>query len=377
MHLTLHLTRSCNLRCDYCYAPPQACEPMSVEVGRKAMDVGLERGMGSCGVVFFGGEPLLQKERIYELIEYGRQVRKDRKGMFHFKITTNGMLLDDAFIEYACREDLIVAMSMDGIRPAHDAHRKTADGRPTFEILYPRLKALLKAKPYSSVIMIVNPDTVRFMAESVSFLFDEGVRYLILSPNYAAGWGTEDLEALQKQYQRLARQYIQWTRRGRKFYFSPFEVKIASRIHADRTGQLRCDLGMRQISVDPEGYLFPCVQFPRAGKESDWCIGHVDRGIDGDAWTRIRTLACQPKQPCRDCAVESRCFHTCACLNWQTGGSITEASPILCKHEQMVIPIADRIAEKLYAQRDRMFIQKHYNDLYPYLSLVEDQLSGA
>ena len=40
MHLTLHLTRACNLRCDYCYAPPQGDAGMSLDVGRDALRLG-------------------------------------------------------------------------------------------------------------------------------------------------------------------------------------------------------------------------------------------------------------------------------------------------------------------------------------------------
>ena len=59
MHLTLHLTTACNMRCSYCYAPPHDGAPMSEEIGRKAMQLASRLSSGaSCGIVFFGGEPL-------------------------------------------------------------------------------------------------------------------------------------------------------------------------------------------------------------------------------------------------------------------------------------------------------------------------------
>ena len=63
MHLTLHLTRACNLRCDYCYAPPQDGAPMYFATGRRALELGSRLNSGSCGIVFFGGEPLLCSRR--------------------------------------------------------------------------------------------------------------------------------------------------------------------------------------------------------------------------------------------------------------------------------------------------------------------------
>jgi uncharacterized protein len=377
MHLTLHLTRDCNFSCDYCYAKPATPGLMSIEVGQKAVRLGLERNLGSCGIVFFGGEPLLVKDRIFELVEFGRKIEKAGEGRFHFKTTTNGLLLDEAFLEYACREDILIAMSFDGIKKAHDAHRKTNSKEGTFDLLLPRLRMLMKARPYSSVLMVINPDTVKYLEESVSFLLEEGVRYLIISLNYAGPWDEETMAILEEQYKKLAKLYVKWTKQGRKFYLSPFEVKIALHVKKDDADNLRCDLGMRQLSVDPEGYLYPCVQFTKTGPKSQWCIGDVDSGINAEAWSRIRQLGCGQKEPCIKCAINRRCLHTCACLNWQATGNANMVSPVLCRHEQMLVSIADQIAEKLYSQRNREFISKHYNDAYPLLSLLEDQLSGA
>lgn len=377
MHLTLHLTRSCNMRCRYCYAPPKACEPMSLETARRAIDLGVSASGGSCGVVFFGGEPLLHKDLIRQTIEYGQSLQATDKGRLHYKLTTNGLLLDDEFLEYAAKTGIILAMSFDGVREAHDAHRQLPDGRGTFDILLPRLKRLMEVKPYSSIIMVVNPDTAEHYADSVTFLLDQGVRYIITALNYSGPWDEESFQTLEEQYQKLARLYAKWTRAGRKFYFSPFEVKIASHVHADRCDELRCDLGARQNSVDPEGYLYPCVQFPKAGPESPWCLGNVRDGIDPQAHQRVREIAKRPKEPCNTCALERRCLETCACLNWQTTGSIENVSPVLCRHERMITPIADKLAQSLFEERNALFIQKHYNDCYPLLSLLEDQLSGA
>ena len=47
-------------------------------------------------------------------------------------------------------------------------------------------------------------------------------------------------------------------------------------------------------------------------------------------------------------------------------------TPVQCAHEQLLTPIADYVAEKLYRDRNALFIHKHYNKAYPVVSLVED-----
>jgi uncharacterized protein len=374
MHLTLHLTTACNMRCSYCYAPPHDGAPMSAAIGRAALDLGARLTTESCGVVFFGGEPLLCKDRIADIVDYARHLERNRAGRFHFKITTNGLALDDEWLDYAVRNDILIAMSFDGVQAAHDSHRRLPGGGGTYDVLLARLKTLLAIRPYASVLMAVNPDTARYLADSVEFLLDLGARYLIVSLNYAADWTEPDFAVLGKQFKRLGRKYIEWTRAGRKFYLSPFEVKLSSHINRHCWQKERCELAQRQLSVDPQGYLFPCVQFPRAGRDSEWCLGHVETGIDEDARRRIHDQSETDKAACQGCALNNRCHNTCGCLNWQTTGTINGISPVLCRYEQMLTPIADRVGEKLYKKRDPLFLHKHYNAAYPVLSLLEDAL---
>ncbi len=377
MHLTLHLTRACNLRCSYCYAPPQPHPGMTLETGRRVLQFGAKTTEGSCGIVFFGGEPLLHKDLIRDLVAEARDMERRGEGSFHFKLTTNGLRLDEAFLQFALEEDILVAMSLDGVREAHDRYRRLPDGRPSFDLLLPKLRMLLRARPYASVLMVVNPDTAPRLAESVAFLLDEGCRYVIVSLNYAAAWQEADFEELARQYERLADLYIEWTRRGRKFYLSPFEVKISSHIQGEDVCKEHCELGIRQISVDPQGFLFPCVQFTIAGPESRWCIGDVVSGIDEARRNRLRDESQDEKEPCRQCAIRRRCHNTCGCLNWQTTGSVAQVSPVLCRYEQMLIPLADRIGETLYREGNALFLSKHYNPAHAMLSLLEDQRGDA
>lgn len=345
---------------------------MSVETGRKAMEFGSKLTQGSCGIVFFGGEPLLKRDLIYQLVDYGYHLERYRAGRFHYKITTNGLLLDDEFLDYSIRHNILIALSCDGITAAHDSHRRLANGEPSFTIVEQRLKRLLAVRPYSSVLLVINPDTAPNLSQSIQWLIDQSCRYLIVSLNYAAAWTEADFRILKREFEKLGDLYIQWTREGKKFYFSPFEVKLSSHINQHNYQKERCELAQRQISVDPDGNLFPCVQFTKAGRNSDWRIGDLDEGINEEARQRLYRMSVEDKESCRTCAIKNRCNNTCGCLNWQTTGGINTVSPALCRYEQMLMPIADRVGNTLYKKRNPHFIQKHYNAAYPVLSLLED-----
>ena len=318
----------------------------------------------NCGIIFFGGEPLLCQSQIWAVMRWC----EDRQpGRFHYKVTTNGTLLDAAFMEQADRFGLHVALSHDGVREAHDATRVDAAGAGTFERVQRALDVLLERRPYSPVMMTVNPETVGTFARSVQWLHSQGVQYLIASLNYAGHWTDAAMATLRKEYLTLATWHEANYRAERKFYFSPFDKRIASHIFPERGNS--CRLGKRQISVAPDGKLYPCVQF--VGRD-EYCIGTAATGIDMARREAIFQCNELDKPTCAGCALERRCHNKCGCLNIQTTGQLDRIPAALCENERMVFPIVDRLAERLYKNRDVMFIQRHYNPAFPILSFLED-----
>ena len=369
MHYTLHLTNRCNLRCDYCYVD-HGENDMSIETARAAVDLA-GKNAKRAGLIFFGGEPLLRRALIYDTAAYARALEKETGCRYFFKITTNGLLLDDEFLEFARREGFFVALSLDGTRRAHDMHRHDAQGRGCYDQVADAARRLLKIKPYSPVLMTLRPDTLPGYAAGVEALFGMGFAYVVASLDYSADWRDEHLPELERQYELLAGLYERKTLAEDKFYFSPFEVKISSHVNSRTYCRERCELGLRQLSVGPDGALYPCVQFVG---DPAFRLGDVWRGVDEAARQALYLRNEEEKPGCDACAIRARCNHYCACLNRQATGSIDNISPMLCAHERIVLPIADALAERLYTRGSALFIQKQYNEFYPLASLAEDKL---
>ena len=76
MHVTLHLTNACNLACGYCYECHQK-DYMTAETAKKAALLAAGKGQSSCGIVFFGGEPLLCRDVIYRAAVLEIQYQQD------------------------------------------------------------------------------------------------------------------------------------------------------------------------------------------------------------------------------------------------------------------------------------------------------------
>ena len=113
MNLTLILTRDCNMACRYCFE--SHCRAvMPREVIDAAAVLAVKDARARCGFSLFGGEPLMQRD----LAEYAvkRLTKLCRRAGIQagFNMTTNGLLLDEAFLRFADRYNIRIALSWDG-----------------------------------------------------------------------------------------------------------------------------------------------------------------------------------------------------------------------------------------------------------------------
>jgi uncharacterized protein len=343
---------------------------MSQQTAFQSIDFIAEKYPVNTGIIFFGGEPLLKKDLIRETIAYSRT----KSGYFHYKVTTNGTLLDTDFLEYANKANLQISISVDGNEQAHNTFRRFPDGRTTFEILNGKMDLLLRYQPYTKVLMTVSPETLVHYADSVEFLLTKGFKYIVVSLDFSSkNWNELSLIELKRQYERISKIYEMHILNEEKFYFSPFEMKLASHIRQNNFECYQCHLAKKQISVAFDGLIYPCVQFVKDGVSNhEYAIGSVAEGIDGKMQNRLYQESKTQMQSCLKCDYNPRCNNKCSCLSWQLTGKINQVSPVVCETERILIPIVDRLGEKLFKKASPMFIQKHYNAIYPILSMIED-----
>ncbi|MEU8300086.1 FxsB family cyclophane-forming radical SAM/SPASM peptide maturase [Micromonospora sp. NPDC048909] len=138
--LVLKLHSRCNLACDHCYVyrnadqgwreRPRVIGPGTVDriADRLAAHVARHR-TERVRVVLHGGEPLLAGPTVID-----RTVRTLRAAMpadtsLDVGVQTNGVLLDETFLDLFRTHRVDVGVSLDGDSAANDRHRRHADGR--------------------------------------------------------------------------------------------------------------------------------------------------------------------------------------------------------------------------------------------------------
>jgi len=338
---------------------------MTKEVAFAAVKLGM-KNTNTSGLLFYGGEPLLERQLIYDTVDYAKRTKKkkDAGHTFFYKMTTNGMLLDEEFLKFSKEANLTIGFSHDG--PAQDDCRLLPDGSGTYTMLKDKIPLLLKYQPYAVGMSVVDPTTVHKMAAIVEFLYEKGFKYITLSLNYStdAPWTNQHLSIIESEYKKLAEMYIRLTRAEEKFYFSPFDMKILSHLKGEKYHVDRRLMAKNQPSVAPNGKIYASSKFLG---NSMFEIGDVFSGIDAEKEQKLFEEGAILTGLCPECALKYRCNY--AYDSWGL-------SPMQCAHEQLITPIADYVAETLYKERNALFIHKHYNEMYPFVSLVEDTSLG-
>lgn len=180
---------SCNLRCEYCYYLEK--QHMTADGGAVMSDQLLERFVRDYiqlqqtpDVLFswHGGEPMLRPLSFYRQAvrlqqHYGRGKRISNS------IQTNGLLLTPEWCEFLHDEGWLVGISIDGTRGGHDAYRRDAQGRPTWERVVEGINLLNKYNVEWNAMATANHFNAQDPLGFYRFLRDGlGCKFLQISP---------------------------------------------------------------------------------------------------------------------------------------------------------------------------------------------------
>ena len=347
--LCLHIAHDCNLRCRYCFADEGEYhgkrELMSAETGKKALDF-LVKASGArinLEVDFFGGEPLMNLSAVKEIVSYGRELEKIHNKRFRFTLTTNALLIDDDFIDFANKELGNVVLSLDGRREVHDRMRPCANGKGSYDLVVPKMKKFVEARGerqyyIRGTFTSYNKD----FTKDIFHMADLGFKELSMEPVVAScdepyAIQESDLPEIKEQYDILAQEMIKRKNAGNAFNFFHFMIDLSGGpcVYKRLTG---CGSGTEYLAVTPNGDLYPCHQF--AGIE-DFRLGNVDEGvIRKDITAKFKKLNVYAREECRDCFARFYCSGGCAANSWNFTGSLDGNYFIGCELERKRVECA-------------------------------------
>jgi uncharacterized protein len=361
MKVTLVLNHACNLRCGYCYTGRKFDRPMSLEVAKRAIALGLDQvKQGWLLVAFFGGEPLLEPELLEAAVEETLARCAERKVKPYFTVSTNATLLSPKRVALLTRHKFNVQVSLDGGARSQDAMRRFANGRSSFARAAEGLQRVLAAGLTVKVVSVVDPGNVGHLSDGLEQLAGLGARAVHYSPNYLAAWSEQGRADFERALTDLGERHLQMYREGRAVHLDPLDGKIVTHLMPGASGRAACKFGVGDLAVAPSGRIYPCERLVGEDDREALCIGTAADGLDLAKIASLNPKRGEPRGECVGCELIDRCKRWCGCANFETTGDTGEVSPLVCWFEKRFIAEADRVAEALYAEENPQFLKRFY-----------------
>ena len=165
--LLVKVASRCNIDCSYCYWFRDASvydkpKLMSDDVLRQLL-VRIEEHVAAHAlpdfpIVLHGGEPLLWGvENFHRFAKACAEISWRRQCEIPIAVTTNGVLIDDDWLDCLEAHDISVAISLDGPAHIHDAQRRTFQGHGTHAAVEQAARKLVSRDIGVIALAVCNP----------------------------------------------------------------------------------------------------------------------------------------------------------------------------------------------------------------------------
>ena len=323
--LVLNLTNQCNLSCQYCYefgedkvaTPEGKPKFMDLETARASVDFLFDQSAGrrAIHITFFGGETLMNFPLLKSVVAYANEKAAAHGRIIDFSLTTNATLLTPEIIGFLSDNRIGVTVSMDGPPELHDQLRVFANGRGSYDIIEPRVRALIQShrtRPITARVTLTSGVTdvlriYRHLKHDLGF-HEVGFAPVTTSPNRLYAINSAGMDSVLDQFQTLAREYLEFALRGELHGFSNVSDTLAELCQGVNKSH-PCGAALGLLGVGPSGDIAPCHRFVDSDVHA---LGHISTGVDREKQGEfLRRGHIGAKYECHTCWARPLCAGGC------------------------------------------------------------------
>lgn len=357
-NLWINISNDCNMRCVYCFENGgnygKEKKIMNHRILKDGIDFWyryLNKDEKNVYVIFFGGEPLYNKQGIEFAFHYICKLLAPHGITPHYSLTTNATLLDKKFVEFLVENRIPVTISIDGGADIQNKNRPLVSGQASYKLVEKNLKHFFKLRKNVTARVTLIHEDVDNLCKIVKDLWDLGfcqVQYdLAASNNPRLKFTMDDLDILRNQIRELADLTYQNIIAGNWKVLRNL-TKAIQCINIPRRDLTGCSIYTPYtVMLDPSGEIYKCQRL----MEQKYCIGDIYRGIE---WTKFYTIK-KANHACEVCWAKAICNEGCPQVKLVHTGDMDKNYELWCNHTKIHIEEAIRIYIKLYRRHPEIF----------------------
>lgn len=351
--VTFQVTNQCNLRCDYCYEHHKGPESMSLETGKRIVDLlirmweddkpdgFISKKTKTVILDFIGGEPLLEAPLISDICDYFFK-QCALKGCTlasgaRISISTNGQNYFEPQVQAFVKRFapfLSLNVSIDGHKALHDAHRVDAAGNGSFDKAIKAYHAAAGLGGKQTKMTFV-PASFPQMSEAILFMLEQNPDFIAANYAYEPIYTPQDARVLYDQL-KIVSDHLIATKRV--IACSILDHNIGYPV-AKEDDKNYCGGSGGMLAFDTQGKAYPCLRYCpiSIGKEKaeKICIGDMQGIYNTPHTAKIRdyldaiTLSSQSTPECINCPVGVGCGW-CSAYNYESTGDVNRRVTNIC-----------------------------------------------
>ena len=358
----LILTEGCNLRCKYCFVEgtveDKCPQTMSEETAFKAIDLfakvisGRKEDDEPPTIIFFGGEPLVNKKVFIAATKYIDDARQTGKlpATQRIIIVTNGTIMDEEILNTIKRYKVEMSVSIDGPEEFHDTNRVYRSGRGSFAKVRETIKTLQAEGIDFFPSCTITNSNVQAMPYILKWLMSEfGCKAFTFNPML----GIDADKFSNKQYvENFAQGLINCFKIGRTNGI--YEDRMMRKLVPFVTGTMHlkdCNGCGLQMVVAPNGKIGPCQGFIGTKEYYTGDLNDPEYLPQNDPtfheWYNRSPIN---QKECVDCSLLGCCGGGCPYNAHLRKGSIWERDEPFCKYVNIV---SEWFVWDLYEQQNK------------------------
>jgi len=165
--LLIKVASRCNIDCSYCYwfrdaavysKPKLMAQEVLQQLLWRIEEHVINNSLPEFPLILHGGEPLLWGvENFYRISEACETISARTNCAIPIAVTTNGILIDEAWLDCFETRDIAVAISLDGPAHIHDINRRTFQGTGTHAAVERAARLLTSRDINVTALAVCNP----------------------------------------------------------------------------------------------------------------------------------------------------------------------------------------------------------------------------